>query len=582
MKYNRFLTFIALLTALMGCRRSAPPVVQPSGNILVSDRLSNQRVNAFAEDADGHIWIATSRGLNRYSVHEYHQYFSADDTLGLPDNQVNDVYRSSTGTIWAATNSGVARLTAEGKFQCVPAPGRPSANRIWETRDEKLLMSNSATLFQYDADEDRFRPVIRDFNAFSYPYAVQEGNFLWVTSDGGTALNCYNTDDFSLVASFPTTHIVYHLCDAGNGELWMSGMGRMSIFDTRARIWKELPDAIQNEPRLMQGDIDIIYKVDDRSILLNVIGKGMFHYYRTTERVLFQDDAGFPFELPGTEIRTIFRDSEHNLWFGTSDQGYTVSYLYKNQFNSNKYLTSAFTRKTVTSLCLDQEQRLWIATLRDGLWLYDLRKKDLRNVDVAALIPNTSVGYNRCSKIFCDSGGDLWLFFQEKYWVVRCRYEGDRFRVLDNLFVANVNAIVEDGQGRLWIGGMSPSLTRYDKTTRESTSVTVWNDSETPYVTDLEMTDQGGLVVAGINRMLVSVDTFTDEVTELPMTEEEKAACARYSTLRATCLLKDSAGEFWAGTSANGLLRHTKRGYTWSGKCLLSLSRHSCNASASS
>ncbi len=69
MKY-KLLTFIILLTALLGCRRGAPPVSQPSGNVIVSDRLSNQRVNAFAEDNDGHVWIATSRGLNRCSVHE--------------------------------------------------------------------------------------------------------------------------------------------------------------------------------------------------------------------------------------------------------------------------------------------------------------------------------------------------------------------------------------------------------------------------------------------------------------------------------------------------------------------------------
>ena len=559
MKY-KLLTFVSLLAALAGCGHGNQAFSNLSGAIVVSDRLSNQRVNAFAEDDDGHIWIATSRGLNRYSIHEYHQYFSTDDTLGLPDNQVNDVFRSSSGTIWAATTGGVARLTPEGQFRHVPAPGRPNANRIWETRDGKLLMSNSAILYQYDAEEDRFRPAIRDFNAFSSPYAVQDGNLLWVVSENGTVLNCYDTDDFSLAASYPTSHTVYHLCNTGNGELWMAGMGRMSIFDTRTRTWKELPDAIRNEPRLMQGDVDIIYNIDDRSILLNVIGKGIFHYYRTTERVLFQDDAGFPFELPRTEIRTIFRDSEHNLWFGTADQGYTVSYLYKNQFNSNKVLTTAFARKTVTSLCLDQEQRLWIATLRDGLWLYDLRRKSLQSVDITPLIPNTNVGYIRCSKIFCDSGGDLWLLFQEKFWVVRCRFDGSRFQILDTRLVPNATAIEEDGQGRIWLGGASASLLRYDKPTRETHSVTVWNDTETSFITDLEMTDQGGLVVAGLNRMLVSVNTFTDEVTELPLTEEEKAACARHSALRATCLLKDSAGEFWTGTTANGLLRHSKRG----------------------
>ena len=107
---------------------------------------------------------------------------------------------------------------------------------------------------------------------------------------------------------------------------------------------------------------------------------------------------------------------------------------------------------------------------------------------------------------------------------------------------------------------MSPDLIRYDKATRETTSVTLWKDAETPYVTDLEMTEESGLVVAGLNRMLVSVNPFTDEVTELEMTEEERATCARHTALRATCLLKDSAGEFWAGTTANGLLRHSKRG----------------------
>ena len=558
----RLTTAFLLVAAFVSCGKRDLSPAATGGSVVVADRLSNQRVNAFAEDADGHIWIATSRGLDRYSVHEYHQYFCADDTLGLPDNQVNDVYRSANGTIWAATSAGVARLTPEGAFHRVPASGRINANHIWETRDGKLLMSNSATLYQYDADEDRFRPVIRDFNAFSYPYAVQEGNFLWVTSNGGTALNCYNTDDFSLVASFPTSHIVYHLCDTGNGELWMSGMGRLSIFDTRTREWKELPAAIRNEPRLMQGDIDIIYNVDDRSILLNVIGKGMFHYYRTTERVLFQDDAGFPFELPDTEIRALFRDSNHNLWFGTADQGYTVSYQYKNQFNSNKFLTSAFDRKTVTSVCLDREQRLWIATLRDGLWTYDLRRKELKSVDISSLNQNSNVGYVRCSKVFCDADGDLWLLFQEKYMVYHCRYDGKRFQILDSFMMANASAIEDDGQGHIWVGGQSPSLFKFDKASRTVTPVTVWQDNDMPFVTDLEMVEQSSLVVAGLNRMLMAVNTLTDEVLELKMTDEEWAACARGSVLRATCLLRDSAGEFWAGTTANGLLRHPKRGAT--------------------
>ena len=126
----------------------------------------------------------------------------------------------------------------------------------------------------------------------------------------------------------------------------------------------------------------------------------MYCYNRGPERILFQDDAGFPFDVPDSEIRAIFQDSRQNLWFGTADHGYTVSYHYKDQFNSNKFLTSAFDRKTVTSLCLDNQNRLWITTLQDGVWLYDLDRKTLRSVDVTPLMADSSVGYNRCSRVF--------------------------------------------------------------------------------------------------------------------------------------------------------------------------------------
>ena len=558
---DRLITALLLaMTVAIGCGQRELPVSSPDESVVVSDRLSNQRVNAFAEDADGHIWIATSRGLNQYSVYEYHQYFHTEDTLGLPDNVVNHVFSSSSGELWAATDGGVALQTPEGRFRRVRVlGGNRGANQIWETRDGKILMSDSQTLFQLDREAECFRPAVRDFNAFSFPYWVQDGNLLWVISGGGWVLNCYNTDDFTLVDSFPTPHTVYHLCDTGNGELWMSGMGRMSIFDTRFRTWKELPAAIRNEAGLMQGDIDIIYSVDDRSILLNVIGKGMYYYYRTTERVVHQDDAGFPFDLPDSEIRTIFRDSRHNLWFGTADQGYTVAYQYQNQFNSNKFLTSAFDRKTVNSLCLDQEQRLWITTFRDGLWVYDLTRKELKSVEASSLIPDTSVGYIRCSKVYCDRDGDLWLVFQEKYTVTHCRYDGKGIHLIDSFFMPNASDVIDDGQGHIWAGGQSSVLLRYDKATRQVSPVPVWTDQVPSFVTDLELSEQGWLLIASSNRLLTRLNTFTEEVEELELTDDEKESCLRFSTLRINRLLKDSAGDLWSATTANGLLRHSKK-----------------------
>ena len=61
------------------------------GSVALAGSVSNQRINGFAEDLQGHIWMATQRGLNRFDGHEFFQFFCTDDETGLPDNQINAV-----------------------------------------------------------------------------------------------------------------------------------------------------------------------------------------------------------------------------------------------------------------------------------------------------------------------------------------------------------------------------------------------------------------------------------------------------------------------------------------------------------
>ena len=561
MRIKKILFLTLLLTACAGQEKYTLPQENPE-TVVISDRLSNQRVNAFAEDADGHIWIATFRGLNKYSVHEYHQYFCADDTTGLPDNQISTVFKSSDGRLWAGTVNGIAVRTDQGGFQRVPILDEDrSITRIMETGQGVLLANNTSSLLRYDPEENVFRPVIRDLNAFSTARVIDLENRLWVPTAQG--LDCYETASFTKVLSLPVEHPVYHLCDTGNGEIWMSGMGRISVYDTRNMQWKELPEAIRREPRIMKGDVDIIYAVDDRSILLNVIGVGMFHYYRTTGTVTFQDDAGFPFVIPSDDIRTIFRDSRHNLWFGTTDHGYSVSYNYKDQFNSNKYLTGFFSDKTVISLSLDGSKRLWIVTQTGSLYVYDVSAREVRDVDTSNLIPDTGIGYIRPYKVFCDSKGEIWVFFTEKNQVVRCSFDGRNLRKLDEVRFTTPLSVDEDDRGFIWIGGMSTSLLRYDPATRNTVEVPLMGEYSRPIVTDLMMTEPGKMLAASFGHDIIEVNTYTQETRELSMTEEERAACiTRRFIMVPIKLFQDGAGNIWTGTVANGVLLSEKNGQT--------------------
>ena len=555
---KRFLILLALLACLHACHsgRNGQPLPHTGDGPVLSDAISNQKVNAFAEDGNGHIWIATFRGLNKYNIHEYHQYFCTEDELGLPDNQINDVHCGRDGRLWVATVNGAAFRTATGEFQRIPYEGNFGNFRaILESPEGKILMSNANSLFAYDPETTSLRTVIADYNAFGLPAEAWVGDRLYSVY-GRTQLKSYNSHDFSLIETIPLPFNAYHICHAGNGEIWLSGVGKLLIFDTRTGSWKLLPESIRRDARIMGGDVDILFSVDDNTLLLNVIGKGMFCWQRSIDRVLFQDDPGFPYEIPSAEIRSIFKDSRGNLWFGTVDQGYTTSYHYRDGFNNNKHLTAAFDRKTVVSLCRDNADRLWIATMSDGLWVREPGTEQLRRVNVSHLVSDAHIGYLRCGKVFCDAEGDLWLLFSDKYCVVRSRYVQGQLAFVDSFFFTHPAAIAQDDLGRIWVGGGSMELVRYDKASRSVVNVPYTDQSDWAYVSELMLAEPGRMLVAANGTKVLQLNTNTGLVSPVTLSEEESKACIRRSVLIPNVLFRDGGGDIWVGTIANGLLRH--------------------------
>jgi signal transduction histidine kinase/ligand-binding sensor domain-containing protein/FixJ family two-component response regulator len=549
--------FVVLGALLLSCNYNGGNVPAPvEGSVLLSPTISNQRVNGFAEDKQGHIWMATFRGLNSYDGHEFKQFFCTDDESGLPDNQINAIHALQDGGMCILTVNGVAFTTPEGTFRRIPVEdGNRNLNTILETRSGKLLLSNGSSLYCYFPDQDVILPVFRELNAFGAGSMVLDReDRLWVITGGGFTLNCYNTSDWSLISSSNTGFQAYHLADAQDGTLWLSGMGRLRIFDTSALQWMELPAPIRAEKRLMGGDIDILFPVDASRMLLNVIGKGFFLYQKNLEQVLFQQDAAFPYSIPDAEVRTLFQDSRRNLWFGTTDKGYHISYYIKGLFGGNASLVNAFKGKTVTSLCTDPAGDLWISTLMDGLWYYRLSDGHLQKVETDFLIPDNSVGYIRSSKVFFDSDGELWLFFSDKMRVTRCSWDGKRLKQLDFFYFQNPMSIAEDDQGGIWVGGFTPNIVRYDKATRKISSVFVGTPGQWTYVPELLMLEAGRLEAVCFNQPPTIVNTYTLEAKQKPILDKEQAATIKRSVVIPTRLIKDSAGDLWLGTITNGLI----------------------------
>ena len=555
---DHILTALIGILALGACHYNGGEApTPPDGSIVVASRLSNQRVNCIAEDAQGLIWMGTLRGLNCFDGHEFIQFFSTDDTLGLPDNQIYAIHPVKDGPVWITAVGGAAVSTDHGVFQRVPIEdANINLNQILETRSGKLLFSNGTSLLAYNAQKNAICPVLRDMNAFGLPgLCLDAEDRLWIITDGGWTLNCFSTQDYSLLQSARIPFQAYHISDAKDGTLWLSGMGSLGILEADDCTWLPLPSSIQSRKEIMDRDIDILFPIGAGNMLINVIGQGFYLYQKGVDRVTFQDDDAFPYEMPQAEVRTLFLDSRENLWMGTTDKGYSVSYHTQNLFRANKHLVKEFEDKTVTSLCPDQAGNLWISTLMDGLYRYSLQSRTLERIQLERFIQDNSLGYIRVSRIFCDAQGEIWLLFTEKLRAVRCRWDGRQLVPVHSIFVFNPMSIAQDDQGHIWLGGYGPFLMCYDKNTRESKTITL--SDQWTYVPDMFMREPGRLFVACFNQQPREVNTYSMDSKALSaVTPEVYRATVKRSVLIPNKLFQDSDGNIWMGTITNGIIRY--------------------------
>ena len=140
---------------------------------VIANSISNQKVSSFAEDTQGHIWIGTFRGLNRFNVHEFHQHFCTDDPNSLPDNQIQCLLKDSRGRLWVSTVNGMALSTDQDNFKRIQMESMSrNAVQLFEDKSGRIFINTSVSVAVYDEDEEMFKDLL-SLNGGTLPMASQ-------------------------------------------------------------------------------------------------------------------------------------------------------------------------------------------------------------------------------------------------------------------------------------------------------------------------------------------------------------------------------------------------------------------------
>lgn len=544
MKRELFVTAVlcCLLQSFGGnCARSANTGTSP----ILSNDMSNQRVNAFAEDSHGHIWIGTFRGLNRYNGHEYQQYFCENgDSLTIPDNQIKCLLLDSKERLWVSTVNGIAQYLDKGCFSRVRADkdaGGNNAIQLIEDGYGRIIGNCHWKIQCYDEATNTMKDVIY-FNDAA-PSVIRRCHISPskdLTVVCSSEIRRYDGGSFALKDFIPVEYGIISSCSAGDGTIWLSCTDGIRIFDPDNFRFRETPFSIKEH-------ISLIHTYGHRGMLLYGSACGFYFYDRPGGKLIHQSDSDFPFTAPDVAVNCLYIDSNDNLWIGSYDQAYTVVYNYVERFNTDNWLKNSLSHKSVTAMSCDPEDNVWMSTLRDGIFLYNPHRRELKKVS----IPDKPVSSEKycIQALHAASDGRIWMAAEG--YLGRFRYEGGKLVNERYWQLPYVLSIREDGIGTVWASCTDDSVFLYSgKGNGQTFRIGNWGYG---FISSL-LPDGDRMIAACFGEGLFRIDPKTGSAERILLDSEQWNECIQRSTFIPTDLFRDSYGKIWIGTVANGLL----------------------------
>ena len=560
---------VGLLTlVLLSCQKTEPQQQRDKdeeNGFVVAQELSNSRVQCIAEDESGLLWIGTFRGLNRYDGHEYHQYFCADDTTGLPDNQIKDVLCDRQGRLWVATVNGVCRYTRRDCFKRIDVKSSNlNIQKLLEDSKGRIFIYNGTEVLRYDAQLQGFHPIIQRQAAkqqWTWGNCVIDASDQILITESQRIL-IYEPTSFKLKreVNFDDQSFFYSEM-LSNGLMILSGYGNLRLFDTKSL--RLVPLAPEMEARLMAHNsiIQAARLLEDNTILLSTSKNGMFELNLLAQTLHGEGDAGFTLPVPDAMVTLVFQDSRKNVWLGTYDKGLFADYYYKEKFGgSDSYLNRVIDNSSVLAVATDRQQNLWISTLLKGLYVYHLDSQKAELIPLEGLPAGEQK--NAVTHIFCDRDGGLWL--STANMVMKCRYDGGRLAILSQTPVPATMDFEQTDDGTVWVSTSTNDIMgfRREGVRREGEKesepiVKQAFNADFCFIPSLLKLRDGQMLISAFYQKIVKMSPQTGKLSELDI--PTMAQCIRRSVYIPTDMLEDSQGDIWIGTVSNGLLRYNPK-----------------------
>jgi len=448
---------IAFVIGLVSCSGES---IQPEqdknvGSVIISDRISNLNINAFAEDTSGHIWIATDRGLNRFTGHEFYQYYRGDEENTLDNNSINSFLLDKDGNLWVATVSGVCRYNGDDTFTRVPLNTMMVASsRLVQLEGGQILVRTSfGEWLLYSASDEVFNlisvndpllsqvpepdpgpdltPYLQElpFRA-TVGYKDSKGN-IWIGSNGhGYRLisgqpRLFNRN-YVLCEAMKDINVISLDADDSDG-LWMAATDNRlfhAVGETVSRV--QLPAGVSGLRVLLCDNISKDLWIGAGNTLLRCSQEEPLH---VRERFILEGD-----------VRSLTLDGKGTIYAGLSNGSVFV------HGPSSVKAIKLKSPRTVYDLKVISDGSVWITQFRENISVYN---PDTGVLDTLDYKKDVGEAFHLLS-IFEDQSGDIY-FPTRDYDLLHYDKSEKKFDFITGFSCSRLAAIGQTAKGDMWL-----------------------------------------------------------------------------------------------------------------------------------
>lgn len=501
------------------------------------------------------MWIGTERGLNRFNGYDFHQYFYGPDSTSLPGNRIYDICLDRENRIWVGTEDGVALYDDDAdRFVRIPiVSDEKSVHQVLCDRRGRIILNMLEDLCVYDSLSCSFVSTMTGFDRFFSYHSrccFDAEGLLWVVSP--REIRCFDTDGFVNVDNFPTTHFVTESALLSDGELWMSGQQRISVFDTRTLQFRKQPETVTSG--LPRREVQMLAEVDSLTVLFRTSDGQSLVYDRREDilRTVAPDQLGLQ---PGFETTSCYRDAAGDIWLGSDDRGFQYVPFPSEALRSGSASRHVLENKSVVSMSQDREGNLWMYTLHDGLFRYEPASGQLSSVSISGTPREDQTDFLQTNLplVQVTSTGDVWLSFPNQQQLLRGRFRNGKVILEDGFQAFYPRVSMEDSDGNVWFGTRNEYLACMAPGGKELEWVQIFPYQTTFISCLLQLGDE--ILIGAYDEPLTLLDIHTRQIRPLDIASRETAPGLFYPT----AFHLDGEGNIWIGTRFDGLLRYDVR-----------------------